>query len=414
VHLGEARIGRRRGKLPVMSRAADFGDPCLLLTEPLRSAHFLERTNRFRVTFRDRQETGVAYLANSGRLEEILLPGAEILLASRPNNRLAWEALGARYQSRWPGDRPRTVFLNSSMCNRLAGELLKRKLIENLREWDIVRAEQKLGASRIDFLLGQGERRYYLEVKSVTLCEHGVALFPDACTERGRRHLIELASARPPDKSGVLFLVQGEASCFLPDFHNDLTFARTLHGQSERFDVLAFNLNPVVTSDNRLLFCEKPRRVPVAWDLVERGVEDSGVYMLALQIDQEQMISIGGRGEVRFAAGWYIYAGSARRNLTKRVGWHLRRRKRFHYHIDYLRARASAVRAFPVRGSRVEECRLASLLRAAARSEVRGFGCSDCDCPSHLFYFRENPAHLPEYQKLLVSLRHRLGGCDGR
>ncbi|MFB3905942.1 MAG: DNA/RNA nuclease SfsA [Acidobacteriota bacterium] len=389
-----------------MFRCGDPGDSPLLLTEPLRAAQFVERANRFSLAFQDGDQTGTAYLANSGRLEEILLPGTELLLAARPHRRLVWEALGARFKSRWPDDPPRTVFLNSSLCNRIVRELLRRKLIEDLVEWDIVGEEHKTGSSRIDFLLGQGDRRYYLEVKSVTLCEHGIAFFPDACTERGRRHLIELATTQPPHRAGILFLVQGEARFFLPDFHNDLAFARAFRSVSERLDILAVNLNPVLTGDDQICFSGTPRKLPVAWDLVDRGIEDFGVYLLVLRIEQEQTIEIASLGERRFPEGWYIYVGSGRRNLTRRIERHLRRRKRFHYHIDHLRARAARVRVLAIRGSGLEECQLAGLVSAIALSKIPNFGCSDCDCASHLYYFKSKPTHLPEFQRLLVAVRH--------
>jgi sugar fermentation stimulation protein A len=72
----------------------------------------------------------------------------------------------------------------------------------------VVRREPTYGGSRLDFLLGDGSERLLLEVKSCTLVEEGVALFPDAPTERGTRHLMALESFLGEGRASVLFLIQ--------------------------------------------------------------------------------------------------------------------------------------------------------------------------------------------------------------
>ena len=101
----------------------------LIETESLTRALFVSRLNRFVVRFRRGTRFGLAYLANSGRLGEVLLSGTELLLARRRHMKLGWEALGATWSQRWPGDRPRTVFLAASRVNQLAERLLAEQRI---------------------------------------------------------------------------------------------------------------------------------------------------------------------------------------------------------------------------------------------------------------------------------------------
>jgi len=116
-------------------------------------------------------------------------------------------------------------------------------------------------------------------------------------------------------------------------------------------------------------------------------------------------VDVGGLGKVLFRKGYYVYAGSARLNLTKRIERHLRRRKQFHWHIDYLRDRAESCRALPVRSSQDLEHDLARTLGNLADWTIPRFGSSDCTCPTHLFGFRENPIHDPQFVGMLLHFR---------
>jgi sugar fermentation stimulation protein A len=84
---------------------------------------------------------------------------------------------------------------------------------------------------------------------------------------------------------------------------------------------------------------------------------------------------------------------------------HLRRRKRFHWHIDYLRDRADSCTALPFRASEDLEHDLASALDRIADWSIPRFGSSDCRCPTHLFGFNENPARTPGFIELLLKFR---------
>lgn len=117
-----------------------------------------------------------------------------------------------------------------------------------------------------------------------------------------------------------------------------------------------------------------------------------GTYALLLRLDSPQRIQVGRLGEFPFPAGWYLYLGSARGpgGLAARLARHRRvSDKRFHWHIDYLRAVATPIEAWTVASDVRLEChwaRAAATLPGATIVAPR-FGASDCRCASHLYYF---------------------------
>lgn len=175
----------------------------------LLAARFVERPNRFVVWARLGDGRLVrAHLADPGRLEELLQPGRRIWLqpAADPRRKTRWSTVLAASP-----DGGGLISLDATLPNRLIARALAAEALDELADWQLERAEATLGRSRFDFLLrsATGER-LALEVKSVTLVEGGVGLFPDAVTARGRRHLEELAqlAGRPGWRAAVLFVAQ--------------------------------------------------------------------------------------------------------------------------------------------------------------------------------------------------------------
>lgn len=121
--------------------------------------------------------------------------------------------------------------------------------------------------------------------------------------------------------------------------------------------------------------------------------EDAGVYCLLLYLPKPRRITAGRLGSRRLAAGWYVYVGSAKRNLAARLRRHLRREKRVHWHIDYLRAVAQVERIWVWAWTAAAECRTNARVQALPGAVVPwiGFGSSDCRCRSHLTAFPWQP-----------------------
>ncbi|MBS1793453.1 MAG: GIY-YIG nuclease family protein [Acidobacteria bacterium] len=119
---------------------------------------------------------------------------------------------------------------------------------------------------------------------------------------------------------------------------------------------------------------------------------DAGCYQLLIEIKKDIAVSVGALGVCRFERGFYVYTGSAMKNLEKRVARHRRKEKKLRWHIDYLLAHpAVEVKDVAVHLSEdKEECLYnQKLIAAGATAPVRGFGSSDCRaCEAHLLRFR--------------------------
>jgi Uri superfamily endonuclease len=113
-----------------------------------------------------------------------------------------------------------------------------------------------------------------------------------------------------------------------------------------------------------------------------------GVYQLWLELSALVRLTVGKLGTFDFPAGVYVYTGSALGGLEQRLARHQRRRKKMHWHIDYLLRHARIVRVTTQATRRRMECswNARTLRLAGAQVVAARFGSSDCDCPTHLVY----------------------------
>ena len=112
-----------------------------------------------------------------------------------------------------------------------------------------------------------------------------------------------------------------------------------------------------------------------------------GIYTLIIALDKPRTITIGKRGKISFAPGYYAYVGSALNGLGARISRHLKENKVLYWHIDYFLQKARVVEIIYCASERNEECVIASQL-AQKLNPVPHFGSSDCHCHSHLFCCR--------------------------
>lgn len=156
----------------------------------------------------------MVHIHDPGRLEDLLYPGNELLLkkASSPNRKTGWDVIAAKAEDGW-------ILINSAFHRKIAEWAIGDEVSPFLEGLDSVSAEQKFGDSRLDFLLGKGETRIWVEVKGCTLINGNKAIFPDAPTVRGKRHIEELIKAvRAGDEALLLVLVfRPDAKCFAPN-----------------------------------------------------------------------------------------------------------------------------------------------------------------------------------------------------
>jgi sugar fermentation stimulation protein A len=159
-------------------------------------ATFIKRDNRFRVTVRVKGHLVWAHLPNSGRLRELLVPGRCVLLAAA----------------------------------QAPGRLTPYDLLMVDLDGTLVSIDARMPSRLLVLEGGADGGRCFIEAKSVTLVEDGVALFPDAPTQRGRRHLRELARARAEGhRAAVVFVVQrDDAISSSPHDEADPAFGQAL------------------------------------------------------------------------------------------------------------------------------------------------------------------------------------------
>ncbi len=203
--------------------------------EPL-PATFVERPNRFLVLARlPGGEVVRAHCPDPGRLRELLIPGATLFLSRAAESRGRTTAYDLRLV-RHP-ENGTLVSLDSRLPNTLFREALLEGRLEPFGAPSRVRAEASLPIargtirSRADYLLEyEAAGPCWVEVKSATLVVDGVAMFPDAVTDRGRRHVEALATmARLGYRTAVCFIIQRpDAQALRPEWERDPAFAAAL------------------------------------------------------------------------------------------------------------------------------------------------------------------------------------------
>jgi sugar fermentation stimulation protein A len=366
---------------------------------PVEEAFFQNRPNRFVVRCLHKGKDIEAFLPNPGRLQELFLPGVRLFLTRQkatPERRFTFTVAAVEREGR-------PIMLHTHQTNAVAAYLLEEGRIPGLEGIRIIGKEIPVHHSRFDLLLARDGEEILTEVKSCTLVGKAMAMFPDAVTERGSRHLRELSSLSRKGRSAlVLFIVHWpKVDFFLPDYHTDLIFARTMLECRETLRFL-----PVAVEwkkDLALGRTVKPLAIP--WDLLEQEAQDRGSYVLILRVKETRKITVGKLGRITFPPGYYLYVGSAMGNLTARTERHRRLLKTKHWHIDYLRAEAEFKAVLPIRSSVPLECLLAQRTARIAEWSIPGFGCSDCRCPSHLLGFSTNPLQLRVFLDLIQYFR---------
>lgn len=112
-----------------------------------------------------------------------------------------------------------------------------------------------------------------------------------------------------------------------------------------------------------------------------------GGYCLIIKLSKTSQIKIGKRlGKIKFKKGYYVYVGSAMNSLIARIERHLSDDKKMHWHVDYLLKKAEITDVVYNESKRKIECDLSQFISTKAEG-IKDFGCSDCECESHLYYF---------------------------
>ena len=191
----------------------------------LLTAKFISRPNRFLTEIEINGTKHLSHLPDPGRLKELLFPGVKLLVKKEngPHRKTGYST-----QAVYSGKT--LISINSWLPNTFVEYLIQNKSIPFLKNWQVEKREHTVGKSRFDFLLRNDEKLLYLEVKSVTYVENGVAKFPDAVTERGRKHLMHLSEMKEAGKNCmVLFVVQRhDVDLFTPQWERDPKLGKAL------------------------------------------------------------------------------------------------------------------------------------------------------------------------------------------
>ena len=213
------------------------------------TGRFILRRNRFvaDVEIGSKQET--VHVKNTGRCKELLLPGTEVYLAEadNPERKTRYDLIAVRKLR--PGKEPLLINMDSQVPNEAALEYLQTSSLFSKEA--VFKREVTHLNSRFDLFVTDGPRRIFIEVKGVTLEQNGTALFPDAPTERGVKHLKELtACLKEGFECYVFFVIQmKEISCFKPNDATHPAFGAALR-QAAAAGVRVMAMDCVITPDS--------------------------------------------------------------------------------------------------------------------------------------------------------------------
>lgn len=197
----------------------------LRLSSPLLPARFIERPNRFLAIVNLNGKAVKVFTPNPGRMQELLRPGKRLWVTPNigPHRSTAYDLVLVWHNGCYVG-------VDSRRPCDLIAEALSNRSLPGFTKWSRFEREVGFNHSRLDFRLQRGREVCYMEVKSVNLVRGGGAMFPDAPTERGARHLRELVEARRRGyRAAVVFVIQRrDATYFTPYEERDPDFAREL------------------------------------------------------------------------------------------------------------------------------------------------------------------------------------------
>lgn len=192
---------------------------------------FKNRPNRF---IAEVEVDGIlveAHVPNTGRCKELLVPNAKVYLLPSDNPKRK-----TKFSLHFVLNNGVLVSLFSQQANEIVFNSIKRGKIKELQGYNVLQREKTVDNSRIDIYLGkiideELVEECYVEVKGVTLIKDGLAQFPDAPTERGRKHLNELINLKERGyRAVVFFLIQHpNGNKFRPNWENDPEFAEVLN-----------------------------------------------------------------------------------------------------------------------------------------------------------------------------------------
>lgn len=207
--------------------------------DSLRDANFAKRINRFLASVQIDGREEYAHVPNSGRMAELLIAGRSIKLREKESRtrKTQYDLCLVDFNGFW-------VSIDARLPGVLLAESIGRNAFPDFAGYSLLKREITYRSSRFDLLLQRGRKRCLVETKSVTLVDEGIALFPDAPTARGTRHILDLTEAIGDGYEALLVFIcqRGDARFLFPNKSTDPRFAESLKkGYRLGLNVFAFN-----------------------------------------------------------------------------------------------------------------------------------------------------------------------------
>lgn len=201
---------------------------------------FLKRPNRFiaQVLINGKEET--VHVKNTGRCKELLIPGAKVILedcTNNPNRKTKYSIISV-----WKENM--LVNMDSQVPNAVVFQALKENRIRGLEGLTNLKREVTFGNSRYDIYFESKNKKGFIEVKGVTLENNHISMFPDAPTERGTKHALEMIEVVNQGYKGIIFfLIQMKGpKVFRLNWQMDNKFSEAVKLASENsVEILAYD-----------------------------------------------------------------------------------------------------------------------------------------------------------------------------
>jgi sugar fermentation stimulation protein A len=204
----------------------------------VRKAILVGRPNRFLGIVDIEGKHTEVFIPNPGRMHELMVPGYEVFIRENPapHRKTSYDMIGLEYNGV-------LVSIDSNLPNRFIKKLLNSHELPYFKDYDQVISEPRAYKGRFDFRLEGPSGITFIEVKSCTLIEDGRAIFPDAPTTRGARHLHHLATSLLEgiaSRAAIIFVIQRpDAHVFSPNDPTDSKFGEALrYAHSHGVDII--------------------------------------------------------------------------------------------------------------------------------------------------------------------------------
>jgi len=230
----------------------------------LAKATFVRRINRFAALVCLKNEFILVHIPNSARMGELLISDTTCYLSPAQSNqrKTKYTLTLVEYTPLSSTKKPYLVCVDSHMANKVFWEAWKEGKIAALQKYQHAKREVAIERSRIDFAFFNDLETCFVEIKSVNLVTDKMAMFPDAPTSRGVRHIRDLISARSNGNAGmiVFIVLRSDANGFKPNMRQDPSFYQEIiNAQNAGIRILCYSCT--VTKKNLRLSQEIPVQI---------------------------------------------------------------------------------------------------------------------------------------------------------